>query len=224
MHSVEETLSLHSYQGSGILMGNIDADTAVVASFIMGIGEASKNRIFVEEGEDIAIQPVDTFGGTEAEIYLPVLGAKNYTLVGNGTHIGAVHEYIFYGDSFQSALKEHSFIHDEHFTPRITGIMDSFGMYIMNIIKRQHKDFAQRAFYEYEPQHGVGHILYSYMGDAADIKPFVGEPRAVAIPKGIDTLAKNIWDALDKDNRISVAVRGIELATGRFKNVIINRK
>ena len=56
VRSMREALTGNSYPGRGIGVGkSADGTTAVYAYFIMGRSENSRNRIFVEEGENDTI-------------------------------------------------------------------------------------------------------------------------------------------------------------------------
>ena len=58
--TMEEAVKGNSYVGRGIVLGcSADGKKAVSAYFIMGRSENSRNRIFLEEGEDLQIRPFD---------------------------------------------------------------------------------------------------------------------------------------------------------------------
>ena len=53
---------------------------------------------------------------------------------------------------------------------------------------------------------------------------FEGEPRRVKITApDAETLAKEIWENLNEDNKVSLFVRYIDLATGNTTDKIINK-
>ena len=58
--TMEERVKGNSYVGRGIVLGRSqDGKKAVSAYFIMGRSENSRNRIFLEEGENVMIKPFD---------------------------------------------------------------------------------------------------------------------------------------------------------------------
>ena len=58
--SLSDILSSNTYPGRGIVVGkSADGKYAVTAYFIMGRSENSRNRVFVEEGDDVTIYPFD---------------------------------------------------------------------------------------------------------------------------------------------------------------------
>ena len=58
--SLEKEISSTTYPGRGIVIGrSADGTKAVIASFIMGRSENSRNRIFVETEDGIKTQAFD---------------------------------------------------------------------------------------------------------------------------------------------------------------------
>ena len=50
----------NAYVGRGIVIGKTaDAKKAAVAYFIMGRSENSRNRVFIEKGDEVIIEPFD---------------------------------------------------------------------------------------------------------------------------------------------------------------------
>ena len=73
--SLAKALSASTYPGRGIVVGQTpDARFAVMAYFIMGRSENSRNRIFVRDGEGIRTQAFDPSKMTDPSliIYAPV--------------------------------------------------------------------------------------------------------------------------------------------------------
>ena len=53
---------------------------------------------------------------------------------------------------------------------------------------------------------------------------FEGEPKNVIIPDmDIDKLTDFLWTNLNKDNKVSLFVRYIDLETGRYESRIVNK-
>ena len=71
---------------------------------------------------------------------------------------------------------------------------------------------------------GEGHFIHSYMGDGNPLPSFEGEPTWVKIDTNdIDAWAKEIWENLNEDNKVSLFVRFIDIATGKYESRIINK-
>ena len=45
----------------------------------------------------------------------------------------------------------------------------------------------------------------------------------MALPEDAEELAVKMWEALNEDNKVSLFVRAIDLATGETEDVIINK-
>ena len=72
---------------------------------------------------------------------------------------------------------------------------------------------------------GEGRYIHTYMGDGDPLPSFSGEPVKVTIDAaaGLDAFADKLWNALNGDNKVSLFVRFIEIATGKFEEKIINK-
>ena len=69
---------------------------------------------------------------------------------------------------------------------------------------------------------GEGHFIHTYKHDGDPLPSFTGEPEFVKISDDIDDFALIIWDSLNRDNRVSLFVRYIDIATGIAESRIIN--
>ena len=113
-------------------------------------------------------------------------------------------------------------------TPRISGILNfedndfSYQMSILKSIDAEGTDCA-RYLYSYPAKAGLGHFIHTYVCDGNPIPTFQGEPERVRIEDDIDVFADKLWNALNEDNRISLYVRYIDLATGKRENRMVNK-
>ena len=135
------------------------------------------------------------------------------------------------GCAFVKALHTRDFEDDApNFTPRISGILhyapsDTFH-YQMSILKSANGDgsVCNRYFYSYTPRDGFGHFIHTYKCDGNPLPSFEGEPKTLELPDvDIDTLTDLIWENLNSDNKVSLFVRYIDLATGEFDSRIVNK-
>ena len=61
-------------------------------------------------------------------------------------------------------------------------------------------------------------------GTAIHCQVFEGEPTWVKIDTNdIDAWTKEIWENLNEDNKVSLFVRFIDIATGKYESRIINK-
>jgi hypothetical protein len=61
------------------------------------------------------------------------------------------------------------------------------------------------------------------MGNGNPLPSFEGEPTLIEIKGGIDTFAKSVWNNLNAENKVSLFVRFIDIATGTYEDRIINK-
>jgi len=230
--TISQVIGGNSYPGRGVLLGkSADGKNAVVAYFIMGRSANSRNRIFVENGEEVIIHPFDASKVEDPSliIYSPIRKVQNHLVVTNGDQTDTIVEGIEKGLSFSDALKSREFEPDApNFTPRISGMLtfaDGDVSYQMSILKSADAEgtACNRFTYDYAATAGLGHLIHTYVCDGNPIPTFQGEPERVAIPNEIDAFTTEIWNALDEQNRISLYVRYIDLETGAIQNRMINQ-
>ena len=133
--------------------------------------------------------------------------------------------------TFEQSLRTREYEDDApNYTPRISGIMhiENGGYnYAMSILKSAdgNPDCCERFTYTYTaPVSGYGHFIHTYMGDGNPLPSFEGEPKKVEIGNDtIDEFASKVWNALNEDNKVSLFVRYIDIATGRAESRIINK-
>ena len=139
--SMKERIFGNPYVGRGIVIGKSeDGNSAVFAYFIMGRSENSKNRVFVENGEELTIYPYDPSKVEDPSliIYSPVKKVGSDVIVTNGDQTDTVEQFLKDGKCFKRALKTRKFEPDApNFTPRISGILHLDGefSYEMSILK-----------------------------------------------------------------------------------------
>lgn len=70
----------------------------------------------------------------------------------------------------------------------------------------------------------MGHFIHTYESDGSPLPSFEGEPRRVSVTApDAETLAEELWLALNEDNKVSLFVRYIDLETGEDETSIINK-
>lgn len=229
---IKQDLAGNSYPGRGIVIGqSADGKQAVIAYFIMGRSENSRNRVFVEEGAGIRTQAFDPakLSDPSLVIYAPVRVLGEATIVTNGDQTDTVYDFLKEGKTFEEALRTRTFEPDgPNYTPRISGIVErrqgSFS-YKLSILKScgGDPDFAQRFFFEYTPKPGLGHFIHTYKQDGDPIPSYEGEPTPVLIEGDIDAFTASLWENLNQDNKVSLFVRTIDLTTGGTETRIVNK-
>jgi len=233
MEQLTTYLGSNPYPGRGIIIGKSpDGRNAVIAYFIMGRSENSRNRIFVRNNGGIKTEAYDPSKLTDPSliIYSPVRIYEDTTIVTNGDQTDTIYEFLKSGGTFEEALRTRCFEPDApNYTPRISGIVSVKGSsfsYKLSILKSDRGNEKQclRFFYEYDnPINGEGHIIHTYEGDGSPLPSFSGEPRCVAIDNEIEVFTRNIWMSLNEENKVSLFVRYIDLLTGIADTRIVNK-
>ncbi len=203
------------YPGRGILLGKTPGGKAVCAYFIMGRSGNSRNRVFEKTEDGIRTCAFDESKMTDPSliIYHPVrrIAARNgeTMIVTNGDQTDTIRDYLEAGKSWLDALFTRTFEPDEpNWTPRVSGVLEPDGAYMLSILRNTCPDCCERFFYTYDaPTAGMGHFISTYEGFGSPLPSFHGEPVAVEIPEtDARTLADAVWNALDRDNRVSLYV------------------
>ena len=228
--SMAEKLASNTYPGRGIVLGiTPDGKNAVAAYFIMGRSVNSRNRVFVEEPDGIRTQAHDPSKMADPHliIYHPVREVGRGLIETNGDQTDTVWQYLARGESWEAALGTRQFEDDgPNWTPRISGIQAGDGSYKMSILKAADPEgnACARFFWEYPATAGLGHFLHTYVCDGNPAIPtFQGEPERVSIPNDMDAFTAELWENLNEANKISLFVRYTDLATGEYRQQILNK-
>lgn len=233
MINIENELKENAYPGRGIIIGkSADGTKAVTAYFIMGRSENSRNRVFIEEGQGIRTQAFDPSKLVDPSliIYAPVRVLGDNTIVTNGDQTDTVYEGLEKGFTFEQSLRSRQFEPDEpNCTPRISGLLhiaDGEFHYAMSILKSNNGNPASnnRYTYTYEnPIAGEGRFIHTYMHDGNPLPSFEGEPKWISIPDDMNAFTDALWNSLNEENKVSLFVRYIDIATGEYETKIINK-
>ena len=233
MLDIKNELQQNSYPGRGIIIGkSADGKKAVTAYFIMGRSENSRNRVFVEEGQGIRTQAFDPSKLVDPSliIYAPVRVLGNKTIVTNGDQTDTIYDGMDKQLTFEQSLRCREFEPDcPNYTPRISGILkvaEGKFNYAMSILKSNNgnPDSYNRFTFAYEnPIAGEGRFIHTYKCDGNPLPSFEGEPKLISIPNDMDEFANDLWNSLNQDNKVSLFVRYIDIATGEYTTKIINK-
>ena len=224
-------LAAKEYPGRGIILGKSENNRAVFAYFIMGRSTNSRNRVFEVSNDDIMTKAFDESRLSDPSliIYSPVRVLGKKIIVTNGDQTDTIYEYLKDKKTFEDALYTRTFEPDSpNFTPRISGLIDiESGLKLkLSILKSDEGDESQslRFFYNYDnPKPGEGFLIHTYKENSDPLKSFEGEPIKVSLKGSIDEFANSLWNSLNTDNKISLAVRYIDMATGKYEQIIKNK-
>ena len=233
MLKLDMELKNNEYPGRGIVIGrSADGKYAVTAYFIMGRSSNSRNRVFVTEGEGIRTEAFDPSKLEDPSliIYAPVRVLNCDTIVTNGDQTDTIYDGLKAGKTFEQSLRSREFEPDgPNYTPRISGIMHiENGAYhfALSILKSNDSDpsCCNRYTFTYDnPIPGEGRFIHTYMHDGNPLPSFQGEPKKVEMTGDIDSFTDMVWNSLNEDNKVSLFVRYIDIATGKYETRIVNK-
>lgn len=231
IESIGEKLKNNDYAGRGIVTGlSADGKKAVFAYFIMGRSANSRNRVFREKDGEVVIYPFDESKVEDPSliIYSPVRSEGKRVVVTNGDQTDTIVEFLRAGKTFEEALETRCFEPDApNFTPRISAVLDfeKGYTYKQSILKSgdENGTVCNRYTFSYTPIAGLGHFIHTYNHNGNPIPTFTGEPERVKIGGDIDAFTAEIWENLDKENKISLYVRYIDIESGAAESRMINK-
>ncbi len=227
-----------SYPGRGIVIGRSeDGKKAVAAYWTMGRSAGSRNRIFVTDQENAsevvrtkAFDETLIAGDPSLIIYAAVRQLGKKTIVTNGDQTDTIYEGLQKGLTFEQSLRSRKYEHDgPNWTPRISSIIDIEGgvlNYTLSILKSDEGDenCTLRQTFDYEgPFAGEGRYIHTYEGDGNPLPSFKGEPVKVSISGSLEEFTEKLWNSLNADNKVSLFVRFIDIATGSYEEKILNK-
>ncbi len=232
--SLKNELSNNAYPGRGIVVGKTpNGKKAVIAYFIMGRSENSRNRVFVADGDEVI--RTKAFDESKLEdpsliIYAPMRVLGNKTIVTNGDQTDTIYELMDKQMTFEQALRTREFEPDApNYTPRISSVLhveNGTFNYAMSILKSNNGNptACNRYTFAYtNPLPGEGHFIHTYKSDGNPLPSFEGEPKLVEMIDDMDEFAKLVWESLNEDNKVSLFVRYIDIATGKAETKIVNK-
>ena len=233
INDIGELIKDNSYVGRGIVIGkSADGRSAVTAYFIMGRSENSRNRVFREKDGSLYTEPFDPSKVEDPSliIYAALRSFSDSLIVTNGDQTDTIYEGMDKQLTFEQSLRSREFEPDApNYTPRISGIMhveNGTYNYAMSILKSNQGDpsSCNRYTFAYEnPKAGEGRFIHTYMGDGNPLPSFEGEPELVGLAGDIDAFTNSVWNSLNEDNKVSLFVRYIEIATGKYETRICNK-
>ena len=221
------------YPGRGLVIGlSSNSNAWFIIYWIMGRSTQSRNRRFVAIDGTLRTEPVDASLLTDPSliIYDAMLELPAIYLVSNGDQTRTIYHDLQSGGSFDSALATREHEPDApHYTPRISGMLDFRNQsttLALSILKANPADSLLTDRFTYRPAlppagYGVG--LTTYNGDGTPLPSFQGDPLLLPCNGDSDEVLHAYWEALNPENRISMAVKQIPLQGGTSTIKVLNR-
>lgn len=232
------------YPGRIIVTGHDKTGTYLLQFYaIMGRSESSRNRIFVADNAtgilktDLA-DPGKEKGDPSLIIYTAMaegVSDKNVRIyaVSNGAQTEDAIRYPLVNSDFEKLWSYES--DAPNFTPRITATCSldtetksvDIGLSIL-LKNKKGVGYTNRYFEKLETQlfeeAGYGICLHTYEGNGNPLPSFRKDPYYIPLPEGKLTDALDVfWNMLDPENRVSAAVKRINIASGESLIAIINK-
>ena len=229
--NLQRHLAGNPYPGRGLIIGRNSAGAWVQAYWIMGRSENSRNRIFVQEGEQVRTQASDPSKVKDPSlvIYNALRRAGDQYIVTNGAQTDGLHDGLAAGRSFAACLLDWAHEPDPpNNTPRISGLLDLCGgqaeVWLSIIVAGAFgaTDSEHRFFRYAAVKPGYGYGITTYQGDGNPLPPFEGSPLLFPLAGEAAQIADTLWAALDRENRVSLAVRTIP-ASGKDAFTLRNK-
>ncbi|HTX86833.1 MAG TPA: IMP cyclohydrolase [Candidatus Nanoarchaeia archaeon] len=228
-----EALAKNPYPGRGLIVGLSNGGRYLVQVYwIMGRSENSRNRVFVVEGGSLRTALADDSKTADRSliIYRAMAERSGLFVVSNGDQTDDVIAGDVGGMFFEQSLRNRVNEPDApNFTPRITAIFSTRSVdpvaEILILKRSQIGNGCDRFLYRYDDlRPGVGYCVTTYSGDGNPLPSFCGEPYLLPTRGSIDEVAKMMWNSLNEENRVSLAVKFIKAPDGESSEIrVINK-
>lgn len=229
MKKISEVLQGNPYVGRGVLAGTTPSGKGVVAYFIMGRSENSRNRVLAVKNGEVRTEPFDASKVRDPRliIYTAIRKCGKTLLVTNGDQTDTLYDGLSAGKSVEESLQERTYEPDApNYTPRIGCAFDTeMGNYELFLLKCADGNggACERFFYRYESVKGVAKFIHTYVTDGDPLPSFTGEPETVETEEDLEAFAKKIWNALDENNKIALYVRKFDAKCGEEQEILFNK-
>ncbi|MBI1833502.1 MAG: inosine monophosphate cyclohydrolase [Candidatus Andersenbacteria bacterium] len=220
-------LNRNSYPGRGIVVGLDQAANVIQVYWIMGRSPDSRNRVFKsDETGRLYTEAVDATKVKDPAliIYNAMRDQGQYHIVSNGNQTDTVAEFEIPFD-LSTALRNRVYEPDPSFTPRITAVSSSRRSSVkMSILRKSvFDDSCDRLTYELTPSPGFGYCITTYAGDGNPLPSFCGDPLIMPLRGGSRDILDTYWQALNEENRVSLAVKLVDRENDSSHIYIINK-
>lgn len=227
-------LATNPYPGRGIVAG-IDRTGGYMVQvyWIMGRSPNSRNRVFdADDNGRLFTEAADPSKVDDPSliIYNAMREMGLNYVVSNGdqtdTVISSLVPSMF---SLDLALRGREYEPDKpNFTPRITAISSivkkvRVALFMSVLRKSPFGKGCDRFTYELTPAPGFGYCITTYSGDGDPLPSFSGDPVLMPLVGGIEEIANDYWRVLNEENRVSLAVKSIQISSGNSSIHIINK-
>lgn len=229
-----QALCTNPYPGRGIVVGTQPDGNVIMVTWIMGRSPNSRNRIYSrDDWGRVYTEAADPTAMKDPSliIYNAMNERDDLFVASNGNQTDTVIEAAG-TQTLHDVLFDEGTIYEPdepNFTPRITASVNAYEVFRLiefEILKRSRwSPSCDRQSFIYEMiEKGFGLCVTTYTGDGNPLPPFEGEPYLLPIPEGgCEYVAGYFWEALNRDNRVAIAAKEINLVTIESRVAIVNR-
>lgn len=230
--NIQKYIQSNPYPGRGIVIGKNSLGQWTQVYWIMGRSANSRNRVFTYHNHMLQTEAADPSKVEDPSliIYNAMRELDQNFIVTNGTQTDTIYDGMSQGASFGDSLLSESHEPDApNYTPRISGLIDltqELPQLILSIIKVHplNPDHSEYQFFRYNTAfRGCGYTITTYRGDGNPLPSFEGSPYMVPLQGNAQQIANTFWDALDEDNRISLAVKTIDPRKKESHTLVVNK-
>jgi IMP cyclohydrolase len=219
-------LNQTEYPGRLLVVG-FAARTSILAYAVEGRSEGSRNRRLVVQDNVVSTEIVDpslSVGDPELTIYDAMRRVDDIEIVSNGNQTDRVIRYVRSGMTFADAMEATDHEPDKpNFTPRITGFHHSdaddgepyFGISVVSK-NPDGEGSVHKLYTDQSPEitlddgsESVGYAVHTYQGDGTPLPSFDEPPFKIPVLEGARDMAELLWENLNRENRVAVAVKTI---------------
>lgn len=217
-------LRQNPYPGRGLVVGRGEDGAWLILYWIMGRSPNSRNRHFVAAGGTLRTEPLDPslLADPSLIIYEAMLDLPGTFLVSNGDQTRTIYEALPAGGSFDAALQTREREPDApNYTPRISAMLRPADPHPLtfSILKANLFDPTWTDRFTYRPAPpppGFGYGLTTYLGDGNPLPSYRGDPLLLPLFGTPQQLLATYWAALDRENRIALALKRVAGAEVRL--------
>lgn len=231
--NMQTHISDNPYPGRGVAVGRAATGGYLFVYWIMGRSPHSQNRRFVAEGGNLRTEPVDASKVEDPSliIYDAMLELPGVQLVSNGDQTRTAFDVIKRGGRFSQAMAQREREPDApNYTPRISAMLDFRGeaepQLCLSLLKANPFDPAQTDRVLYTPTlppAGYGVALTTYMSDGSPLPSYTGDPLCLPMAGTPAEILSTYYGALDRNNRVSAAVKHMDDA-GRCTELLVENR
>ena len=231
--NLAERIRSNPYPGRGLVLGLEDSGNHLVQVYwIMGRSPNSRNRVFCADAGSVWTEAADPSKVEDPSliIYNAMRELTGLHIVTNGDQTDTIYQTLAHGGTFEQALSTRTHEPDApNFTPRISGLFDirsGAPLAKLSVVKASPfgGDASLRSYFHLDKfALGLGHCITTYTGDGDPLPPFDAEPYLLPLAGEADAIADALWDALDADNKVALAVKTIAPLSGTSRTVLKNK-